>query len=82
MTDQFGVPLEVGDQVIYTTGAQSNTELEVGTILEISNYKVLNNVLERAIIKTSTGRRATNPRGKYELISLNPHKAQHPELFI
>ena len=78
MTDQFGVPLDIGDEVIYTTGAQSNTILEVGTILEFTS--MWNK--EAAIVKTSSGRRATNPRGQYELVSLNPHKAQHPELFI
>jgi hypothetical protein len=78
MTDQFGVPLNVGDEVIYTTGAQSNTYLEVGTILEFTSMRNM----EAAIIKTATGRRATNSRSQYELMSINPHKAQHPELFI
>jgi hypothetical protein len=82
MTDQFGVPLNVGDDVIYTTGAQSNTCLEVGTVLEINTEYLWGSTQKRAIIKTATGRRATNSRGQYELISLNPHKAQHPELFI
>jgi len=75
MKDLFGVPLHVGDKVVYTTGAQSNTRLEIGTILSISP----NN---DAILKSYSGRRLQLPRYDYELVAVSPISTQHPELFI
>lgn len=76
MTDKFGVPLSIGDRVIYTTGGQGCTYLETGTILDIESNAV-------ARIKSDeSGRKLTNGRGKHGLISLAPIQAQYPELFI
>lgn len=76
MTDKFGVPLSIGDRVIYTTGGQGCTYLETGTILDIESNKV-------AYIKSDeSGRKLTNGRGMHGLISLAPIQAQYPELFI
>lgn len=75
MTDLFGVPLNVGDKVVYTTGAQSNTRLSVGTILEIFP----NN---SAYIQMASGRKASNKRKQYELVSIKAIEEQHPEFFI
>ncbi len=74
MTDLLGIPLSVGDEIVYTTGAQSNTCLERGFILDIKN--------DCAMIKTSSGRKATNWRSTHELMSLNPAKESNPEIFI
>ncbi|MGD8306165.1 MAG: hypothetical protein PVF17_05895 [Ignavibacteria bacterium] len=81
MTDLFGVKLNVGDEIIYTTGAQSNTKLERGHILEIDFNKGYR-LEEVALIKTSSGRTATNWRYSDELVSVNPIKQSNPELFI
>ncbi len=76
MTDKFGVPLSIGDRVIYTTGGQGCTYLETGVILDIESNEV-------AYIKSDeSGRKLTNGRGKHGLISLAPIQTQHPELFI
>lgn len=76
MTDKFGVPLSIGDRVIYTTGGQGCTYLETGVILDIKSDKV-------AYIKSDeSGRKLTNGRSKHGLISLAPIQAQYPELFI
>lgn len=76
MTDKFGVPLSIGDRVIYTTGGQGCTYLETGTILDIESDTV-------AYIKSDeSGRKLTNGRSKHGLISLAPIQAQYPELFI
>lgn len=76
MTDKFGVPLSIGDRVIYTTGGQGCTYLETGTILDIESDEVAH------IKSDESGRRLTNGRGMHGLISLVPTQAQHPELFI
>ena len=76
MTDKFGIPLSIGDRVIYTTGGQGCTYLETGIILDITSNEV-------AYIKSDeSGRKLTNGRGKHGLISLAPIQAHHPELFI
>ncbi len=78
MTDKFGIPLSIGDRVIYTTGGQGYTYLETGVILEISSGP-----RPEAFIKSDeSGRRLTNGRGMHELVALAPIQAQHPELFI
>lgn len=76
MTDKFGVPLSIGDRVIYTTGGQGCTYLETGIILDIESDTV-------AYIKSDeSGRKLTNGRRMHGLIALAPIQAQHPELFI
>ena len=81
MTDLFGVELNVGDEIIYTIGARSNTRLERGYILEIDLNKGYR-LEEVALIKTSSGSKATNWRYSNELVSINPIKQSKPELFI
>lgn len=76
MTDKFGVPLSIGDRVIYTTGGQGCTYLETGTILDIKSDTVAH------IKSDESGRKLTNGRSKHGLISLAPIQAQYPELFI
>lgn len=76
MTDKFGVPLSIGDRVIYTTGGQGCTYLETGIILDIISNEV-------AYLKSDeSGRKLTNGRRMHGLIALAPIQAQHPELFI
>ena len=84
MTDLFGVKLNIGDEIIYTTGAQSNSSLERGFINDIQLKKAYyNNVMiEKAMITMSSGRKAINWRSSNELVSINSIKQLHPELFI
>lgn len=85
MTDLFGVPLNVGDRVAYTTGAQSNMTLELGSILEIdADYWSTSRASgpAAALIKTASGRKASNWRSAKSLIAVAPIASQHPELFI
>lgn len=85
MTDLFGVTLNVGDRVAYTTGAQSNMDLELGTILKIDETCWgTTNTYPRAgaLIKTASGRNASKWRSSKSLISVALIALQHPELFI
>lgn len=82
MTDLFGVPLNIGDRVIYTTGAQSNTQLEVGTIVDFISKTYSSGTYTFAHLKTASGRRTTNYRGSTELVAVSPITSQHPELFV
>ena len=80
MTDKLGVPLHIGDKVGYTTGAQSNESIEIGTII---NIRQATNIAEEiADIRSEGGRKLANPRYSCGLISISPIAAQHPELFI
>lgn len=76
MTDKFGIPLSIGDRVIYATGGQGCTDLETGVILEISTDGYI------AFIKSDESGRKFNGRRMHGLIALAPIQAQHPELFI
>lgn len=75
MTDKFGIPLSIGDRVVYTTGGRGCTFLETGVILDIEDKYAY-------IQSDESGRKLSNGRGKYELISIAPIIAQHPELFL
>ena len=75
MTDKFGIPLSIGDSVIYTTGRKGCTYLETGVILDIDNKCAY-------IQSDESNRKLTNGRGKNDLVSITPIKAQHPELFL
>lgn len=75
MTDMFGIPLKVGDEVIVSQGAQSETYLQVATIEEIKYRHVYVRYKE-------SGRKAMKSRGSNSLVSVAPIKAQHPEAFI
>ena len=79
MTDLFGIPLSIGDKVAYTTGGHT---FAIGEILELTTRTSRNITYDIAYIKSESGRRMTNPRCSYGLISVNPIKAQHPELFV
>lgn len=89
MIDLFGLPLNVGDEILYTTGSQSNTDINRGTIVEIDeNYweksysRRTRSGSPAALIRTENGRKASIWRGRYELVSVTPFKQLHPELFI
>ena len=76
--DIFGVPLNIGDIVAYTTGAQGNESIELGTIYlfgERRGHPV-------AYLTSSRGRKLSNPRLCKYLVSSNPVRIQHPELFV
>ena len=76
--DMFGVPLNVGDFVIYTTGAQGSTLLEVGHVTQLSTKRDY----AYATIISPSGRKLTNDRLCKHLASTTPIRIQHPELFI
>ncbi len=80
MTDLFGVPLQVGDTIVYTTGDQGNMSMELGSIKEID--ETLNRGQGKALIKPRFGRTASVWRSMRCLIAVAPIKLQHPELFI
>ena len=74
MKDLFGVPLSVGDSIVYTLGSQSHTRLEKGTIVDIQDG--------RATVKSSSGRKLQKSRRSHELMAVKPVAVLHPELFI
>lgn len=77
-TDIFGVPLNIGDTVVYTTGAQGNESLELGTILQFSERRGF----PTALLKSARGRTLSNFRRCSHLVSSNPVRTLHPELFL
>ena len=76
--DKFGVELQVGDAVVYTTGAQGNTTLDLGHIVSFH----VRRGLSAAMLRSSRGRMLINDRLCCKLVSTTPIRAQHPELFI
>jgi hypothetical protein len=75
MTDKFGIQLNIGDTVIFTTGGQGTVYLELGTIREING--------DHAKIYSHDSKRVlTNTRYSSSLVSAMPIYAQHPELAI
>ncbi len=82
MKDLFGVPLAVGDRVVYTIGSQSYTYLDEGTIVQILKQDKVYGDEDEAVIKSESGRKLTNTRASCELMSIKPVAELHPELFI
>ena len=76
--DKFGVELKVGDTVVYTTGAQGDTTLDLGLIVSFH----VRRGLSAAMLRSPRGRTLTNDRLCRNLVSIAPIRAQHPELFI
>lgn len=80
MNDKLGIPLSIGDRVIYTTGEQHNQSLEIGTVLEfkLSEYsKSLS-----AQLLSVNGRRLYKLRHSSEVLSIEPIYKAHPEILI
>ena len=82
MTDLLGFPLSIGARIVYTTGAQSNTRLEIGEIVDIESRAGWHGGGEAALIRTASGRKAANWRAKHELMSLQFISEHYPELEI
>lgn len=75
MTDKFGIQLNIGDTVIFTTGGQGTVYLELGTIREIYG--------DRAKIYAHDSKRMlANTRYSSSLVSAMPIYAQHPEIAL
>ena len=75
MTDKFGIQLNIGDTVIFTTGGQGTVYLELGTIRDIQG--------NNAIIYAHDSKRVlTNFRTPSSLVSAMPIYAQHPEIAL
>ena len=77
-TDLFGVELHIGDTVAYTTGAQGNESIELGTIYQLGERRGHS----IAYLISSRGRKLSNPRMCKFIISSTPVRTQHPELFL
>ena len=77
-TDLFGVPLSIGDTVVYTTGSQGNESLELGTILSFNERRGF----PVAQLLSAKGRKLSNLRRCKYLVSSNPVRTLHPELFL
>lgn len=75
MTDKFGIQLNIGDTVIFTTGGRGNTYLELGTVRDIQDSNAL-------IYAHDSKRMLTNTRYSSSLVSAMPIYAQHPEIAI
>ena len=78
MTNKFGVELNIGDRVIYTTGGPGCTYLETGVIVDI----VTGRQNEARIKSDESGRTLTNGRSMHGLVALKPIIEARPELFI
>lgn len=75
MTDTFGIPLSIGDKVIYTTGGRGYTYLDTGKIVDIVGTAA-------KVQSDESGRILTNYRYQGELVSMKPIQECHPELFV
>ena len=80
MNDKLGMPLSIGDRVIYTTGEQSNQPLEIGTILDFRTAKY--SLKTSAQLLSANGRKLTKLRASYELVSVEPIYKTYPEILI
>ena len=80
MNDKLGMPLFIGDRVIYTTGEQSNKTLEIGTILDFRTATY--NLKTNAQLLSANGRKLTKLRASYELVSVEPIYKAYPEILI
>lgn len=80
MNDILGMPLSIGDRVIYTTGEQSNQSLEIGTVLEfrLSRYS---NALAAQLL-SANGRKLSKLRHSSEVLSIESIYKEHPEILI
>lgn len=74
MQDLFGVPVNIGDKVVYTTGGGGGTYLGTGTVEKIN--------LDVVRIRSSRGQLLINPRNSREIMSVTSTVTLHPELFI
>ena len=82
MNDKLGMPLFIGDRVIYTTGEQSNQTLEIGTILDFRTAKYSSSSKTSAQLLSANGRKLTKLRASYELVSVEPIYKAYPEILI
>lgn len=80
MNDKLGIPLSIGDRVIYTTGEQSNQSLEIGTVLEFKLSKYSSSL--SAQLLSVNGRKLSNLRRPSDLLSIEPIYKAHPEILI
>ena len=80
MNDKLGIPLSIGDRVIYTTGEQSNQSLEIGTVLEFKLSKYSSGL--SAQLLSVNGRKLAKLRHSSELLSIEPIYKAHPEILI
>lgn len=80
MNDKLGIPLSIGDRVIYTTGEQRNQSLEIGTVLEFKPSKYSSSL--GAQLLSANGRKLTKLRHSSEVLSIEPIYKAHPEILI
>ena len=80
MNDKLGIPLSIGDRVIYTTGEQSNQSLEIGIVLEFKLSKYSSSL--SAQLLSVNGRKLSNLRRPSAVLSIEPIYKAHPEILI
>ena len=81
MNDKLGIPLSVGDRVIYaTTGEQGNQLLEIGTVLEFKLSKYSSSLSVQLL--SVNGRKLSNLRRPSAVLSIEPIYKAHPEILI
>lgn len=77
MVDILGIPLEVGDEVVYTNGRQDYS-LYRATIARIDTTKPTHT----ATLLYRSGRISQKPRTRYQLLSLALMKKAYPEIIL
>lgn len=77
MEDILGIPVEIGDHVVYTSGGRSEYELEIGEVVKFDeNNKMC--ILRNIQTKRTQGRWRDNK----EILNISIIKNYHPEYFI
>lgn len=76
MEDKLGIPVEVGDLVLYTGGSRGVYELQVGVVLEITERKTVK------IKNYETNGKLSRTRDKDEILNISIIKNSFPEYFI
>lgn len=75
MTDKFGIKLNIGDDVIFATGGQSDTTLKHGAIIELNENTAL-------IFNKETKRKMQQKRLSSEIVSMVPYFEARPEILL
>lgn len=76
MTDMFGIPLKVGDEVLYTNSGKGDSELKLGIIMaeDANGYAEVKSIL--------TGKKQFHSKRPNEIASVAPYREMYPEFFI
>lgn len=81
MKDLYGVPIKIGDEVVYTASGRYSQYLKTGTIVRIFTREDERDHSVK-IKDNESGRIQQNERYPAEIMSVIPTKQVYPELFI